>query len=268
MESESFAPGVGPEQPPLSPEREAFHQLMRDVFEVTEPALREDVRDRVETTAALGERTAQAWQDFSQTPWNIPKHVRQFDTALRGRDLGSMRIRLGRTMVYHAIRAITTGIDIVEDIAKLPLQTVSGGGFISAGVEFLSDELIRAGTEWTVQQATQTRHSRFASPIAVAASRISNIIPIFGLAMNAPVLETRMRSAYNLPIVGVPVEHFYKAANRLLIKMEQDPKGRWLEGFMFAVLGRGVPQEEAFKKARAAKSAAAATTPGTGGATP
>lgn len=258
MESESFAPGVGPEQPPLSPEREAFHQLVRDIFELTEPALREDARDRLETTATLGERTARAWQDFSQTPWNIPKHVRQFDTAFRGRDLGSMQMRLGRIVLYNAVRGITTSLDLVDDIAKIPLQKIPGGGFVSAGVEFLSDELINAGTEWTLRKATGDRHARFASPLAVAANRLLNIVPFLGLGTNAPGIEARIRNAYNLPIVGVPVEQLYKAVNRLLIKIEQDPKGRWLEQFIFAVLGRGISQEEAFKKAKAAGSAAGA----------
>ena len=240
---------IGPEHQEHSPQREAFHQLMRDIFEVTEPALREDTRDRLTTTATLGERTAQAWQEFTKTPWNIPRHVRQFDSALRGRDLGSMRIRLGRTLTYHAIRAITTGVDGIEDIVKLPLLTIPGGGFISAGVEFLSDELIRAGTEWTVQQATQTRQVRFASPIAVAASRINNVVPIFGLATNAPRLETRMRNVYNTPIVGVPIEYLYTAANRLLTQIERNPRGQWMEQFVFAVLG-GARREEAFRQER------------------
>lgn len=243
------APPLGPEHSPHSPEREAFHRLVRDIFEVTEPALREDVRDRVETTATLGERTAQAWRDFTHTPWNVPRHVRQFDTALRGRDLGSLKMRLGRILVYNTVRAITAGIDVIDDVAKTPLQGIPGGGFISAGVEFLSDELIRAGTDWTVQQSTRTRQARFSSPIAVTANRVLNIVPILGWATNAPGLEVQMRNAYNLPIAGVPIEYLYTAANRWITQIERNPHGQLMERFVFAVLG-GSRLEEAFRQER------------------
>lgn len=244
-------PPSGPERPSHSPEREAFHQLMRDLLEVTEPAVQEDIKDRAETTEAFGVRTARAWQEFTQTPWNVPRHVRQMDTALRGRDLGSLRMRLGRILLYNTVRMIATGADLIDDAAQIPLRTFSGGGFLAAGVEFLSDELIRTGTEWTVQQATQTRQSRFSSPLAVTMSRALNIVPYLGQHTNAPALETQMRNAYNMPIAGVPIEYLYSAANRWLTQAQRDPHAQWMERFVFAVLG-GARRDEAFRQEREA----------------
>lgn len=242
-------PPLGQERPSHTPEREAFHQLMRDLLEVTEPALREDMQDRAEATEALGVRTAQAWREFTQTPWNVPRHVRQMDTALRGRDLGSLRMRLGRILLYNTVRMIATGADLIDDAAQIPLRTFPGGGFLAAGVEFLSDELIRAGTEWTVQQATQTRQARFSSPIAVTMSRALNIVPYLGQHTNAPVLETQLRNAYNMPIAGVPIEYLYNAANRWLTQAHRDPRAQWMERFVFAVLG-GARRDEGFRQDR------------------
>lgn len=242
----TLPPPPSPERPSHSPEREAFHRLMRDLLEVTEPTIREDMLDRADTTEALGVRTAQAWQKFTQTPWNVPRHVRQMDTALRGRDLGSMRMRLGRTLLYNTIRMIATGTDLIDDAAQIPLRTFPGGGFLAAGVEFLSDELIRAGTEWTVQQATQTRHARFSSPLAVTMSRALNIVPYLGQHTNAPALETQIRNAYNIPIAGVPIEYLYNAANRWLTQAHRDPRAQWMERFVFAVLG-GARRDEGFR---------------------
>lgn len=124
-----------PEHQEHSPQREAFHQLMRDILEVSAPALREDVRDRAQTNGALTLTAAEAWHEATKNPWNLPKHLRNFDTALRGRDLGSLKLRFARDAVNNLIALGAASVDLIDAPADAgALTPATGMGRSSMGV--------------------------------------------------------------------------------------------------------------------------------------
>jgi hypothetical protein len=54
---------------------------------------------------------------------------------------------------------------------------------------------------------------------------------------NAPLIESVIRIAYNVPILGIPVEKGYRWANAIAQRIDTNPKTKWWKGFAFAVLG-------------------------------
>lgn len=240
-------PSLEHEGPPRSPEREAFHQLMRDIFEVSAPALREDVGDHVASNGNLTLTAAEAWQECTKTPWNLPKHLRNLDTALRGRDLGSLKMRFARDTVNSMIAMGAVSIDrldfIVEGANLNPLT-----GMAAAGWEFLTDSAINYGTNYVVRAATDDRGVHYASPLSRTISTVVNLFPGIRQFVDAPMLESYFRRGYNTPIVGIPVELLYRHANEMLIATERDPRLRWVEEFMVHIIGgfsrgRGAQQQ-------------------------
>ncbi|MBI4066286.1 hypothetical protein HY411_01075 [Candidatus Gottesmanbacteria bacterium] len=249
----ALPPTLSPEHSGHSPQREAFHQLMRDIFEVTEPALREDVRDRITSTGKLTLTAAEAWHETTKTPWNLPRHLRNFDTALRGRDLGSLKMRFARDAVNSLIALGAVSVDILDAPAEAGDVTPLTG-MAAAGWEFLTDSAINYGTNFVVQTATDDRRAHYASPLSRTISTVVNLFPGIRQFVNAPMLESFFRRGYNAPIAGIPVELLYRHANDMLMLAERDPRLRWVEEFMVHIIG-GFSRGRAAQRQRAARPA-------------
>ncbi len=221
------------------PEVGAMRRFLREIFEVTQPALKEELQDFTNTNSKLTITAAEAFRDFTTSPWNVPKHLRQVDTALRGRDLGSLKMHLARHAIYSLLGGAATLVDIVD----LPVDAVLTssvpyiGAGLSAGWEFLTDSAILYGTEAGVQFATKEQKVPYASPLARTLSAVISTIPILRQGVNPVNLESEMRKAYNIPITGIPVEYLYKFANKKIIEIARNPRAHWVQDLIFHIIG-------------------------------
>lgn len=238
----------------VAPERTKFQTLMTEIFEETEPIVEGERLDVQATNAELALTSADVWQQFKedhQKVKHLGEHLRNLDTALRGRDLGSLKRRAERQSVYSLIEVTAAGLDIA-DVLLLPGLTKKfaekfgtpnptkrnpnpgprGVGALKIGLEQISNKLINEGIDWAVQKTTGLPKARFASPVSRTLSTMINFIPVIGQPINAPVIEAEFRKLYNLPIVGVPVEKLYNAANRWL----RESNSRWVTNLMASMV--------------------------------
>lgn len=229
-------PPLEHEGPPRSPQREAFHQLMRDIFEVSAPALREEVGDRAETNGALTLTAAEAWHEATKTPWNLPKHLRSFDTALRGRDLGSLKMRFARDAVNNLIGLGAVSIDILDTpVEAANLTPVTGA--MAAAWEWLTDSAVNYGADFVVRTAIDNQRIHYASPLSRTISTVVNLFPGIRQVVDAPMLESIFRRGYNAPIAGIPIELLYRHGNEMVIAAQRDPRLNWVQEFMIRIIG-------------------------------
>lgn len=187
------------------------------------------------------------WDDvkhtFREKPWNLPLHLRNVDAYARGEDLGSMTTRLRRIIQYGRSAAVGTAIDassgfVQHHLAKnifrgdnhrseLGLEKAAEVLFDEGAVEYVNHTVAHRVGEHDYQYVSQLSdilgHLGMLSNKTVGdvtgrhAERLNGLakLKVADLA-NGPLMEFVLRTAYNAPLVGIPVHKVYDRTNAVL----------------------------------------------------
>lgn len=231
----------------------SYNKHMREIFDVVAP---EAVAERVEAakaqseiaveTASLLKDKSNAWQRYKDHK-DFNRFVKELDTEWRGRELPH---RLERVLMYSILGGASAAMDYVADeaalqtflkyqgdvnIGKKKLFTLDDNNgnreAIKAGWEMLSDELVGAFSDKSLQLATNNKDATFVSPLSNSLSKIGTIfIAIAGISedhrylrsinsiINPSTIEAGFRTLETIPLGGAVVERMHAALNTVISK--------------------------------------------------
>lgn len=171
--------------------------------------------------------------------WRHPiQSLYALDAFLRQRNLGGPRERLERAAALITMGAVVEAVDLIDYAAEGILPAGPVGWLVGTMLEFATDTLIAEGADRVVQRLTGEDDVEFSSPLTRTAATITAAIPPVRQFTSGPLYETGLRLAYNVPIIGVPVEWAYRGLN-WAIEMAQGDRGdvpEWLGGAVVALV--------------------------------
>lgn len=165
----------------------------------------------------------------------------EFDAYLRGRKVGGLKIWTARNVTNVMISAAATGVDVLDIPAKALIKSLGAGLFgeaATAGVEYVTDAIISAGTNKLAEATTGVKGVRYASPLSEFISTAANTIPVFHEYMNGVNMESWFRRTESIPVVGALLERGHIAGDRMINHALETQQGKWFWGLLI-VMSKG-----------------------------
>lgn len=209
IESQNATPN--PDQP--EPHYTDFQLFVQKTLE-----LRDTDSDRA--TAKTMDELAQRISD------NPLSAIKEIDSAIRGRDNGTMKDWTARTVTNLAIGAGATALDYLDsgkDAAELSAPMAA----IIAGIEYLTDTAITLGTNYGVSKASGLKDARYASPLSEIIGSSVNLLPFGKSLLNSVNIEAAFRLSSGIPVFGGIVERLHTTGDHLIDKGMDNPKSKW-----------------------------------------
>lgn len=167
--------------------------------------------------------------------------VTELDAYIRGRKTGNFADWSARFITNFAIGAAATGVDVLDIPAKALIKALGAGLFgeaAAAGVEYVTDAVISAGTNKLAELATGVQGVRYASPLSETISTFANTISGFHEVTNGVNLESAFRRFESVPILGAALERGHIAGDRMMNQALETQQGKWLWGLII-VMSKG-----------------------------
>lgn len=235
----------------IDPAEKRYTQFLKEVFDVAEPVLYQEVGEQAAVQGELALLTGvelakkmKPWEAFQEhKDWK--RLGSELDFVWRGgKDVPH---RLGRVFMNGVIEAGSLAIDYGSDKAidwfvnndreelpkpfnKLISLTDENKFILRDGFEFAADKFVGFGANEAVKFATNEKDVRYPSHLANAASELLNIATAIGgwnrshdvlkrvanSAINPGFIEGSLRSLVAIPIFGAGVDKIYTALNEKL----------------------------------------------------
>ena len=237
----------------IDPSEKKYTQFLKEVFDVAEPVLYQEVGEQAAVQGELALLTGaelakkmKPWEEFKKhQDWK--RLGSELDFVWRGgKDVPH---RLGRVFLNGVIEAGSFGVDIGSDTVinnllnhgkkelKIPLikKTIElsqeNKYVLRDGLEFGSDKFIGFGANEAIKAMTKQKDVRYPSQLANVLSEMGNIATSlarwnrhdaggYKKALNSMInpafIEGTLRSIAAIPLFGAGVERVYAAMNEKL----------------------------------------------------
>lgn len=238
----------------VDPAEKKYTQFLKEVFDVAEPILYQEVSEQAAVQGELALLTGaelakkmKPWKAF-ETHKDWQRLGSELDFVWRGgKDVPH---RLGRVFINGVIGAGSVGVDYLADkgVDKLldekkkefliPLTkkrmielTPQNRYVLRDGLEFFSDKLVGYGANIAVKGMTHEKDVRYPSQLANTLSEMGNLATAIGRwnqagaepykkvlnsMINPGFIEGTLRSIAAVPILGAGVEKIYTTLNEKL----------------------------------------------------
>lgn len=209
---------------PPDPEPTKSQKFWRKMFDVDNSPYTKEPRE-INWKSALDEYTS-IFSDVSE----LPKHIRNIDTHLRGRDAGDMKERVQRVLAMAGMMGTFVAFDYVTSWpikklfeAYLPLRgdTSDHDAAIQAAAKFIEVSNDKLATAWGDDVATMLtgKKTSFTTEPTDKLADIGNLVLTkYEDMINGPVLEGLFRIIYQYPIFGALFEQAVARIDRLQSK--------------------------------------------------
>lgn len=237
----------------IDPAEKKYTQFLKEVFDVAEPVLYQEVGEQAVAQGELALLTGaelakkmKPWEEFEKhKDWK--RLGNELDFVWRGgKDVPH---RLGRVFMNGVIGAGSLGVDFVADkgvdwfvnkgrkelpipfVKKLIPLTPENKFVLRDGLEFFSDKLVGYGANVAVKGMTREKDVRYPSQLANTLSEMGNLATAIGgwnqvgaasykkvlnSMINPGFIEGSLRSVAAIPVFGAAVEKIYTAFNEKL----------------------------------------------------
>lgn len=115
-------------------------------------------------------------------------------------------------------------------------------GAYGAGMEYILDEAVSAGTDKMVQMLTKSR-AGYASPLSHKLYNISRLIPVADEFLSPTAIESAFRIGSNYPVFGAPVEALYRYLNTQL--GQGTSASKFAEGLAYSMVRGQIEHDKA-----------------------
>lgn len=215
-----------PEHVQASPEAQPtdFQLLMRKLLDLPD--------HRTEGPAA------KTMEELSERIKSDPlQAVTELDAYLRRRKTGNLVDWTARNVTNVMINAAATSVDKIDGITE-SLNSTPPGAMAAAGVEYVTDTLISAGSNFLMEKATGIKGVRYASPLSEIISTGANTMPVFRQYINGVNIEASLRLFESIPVLGALLERGHIAGDRMINQALETQHGKWFSGLLI-VMSKG-----------------------------
>lgn len=203
-----------------------FQLLMRRL-------LLDEPDDRMESTAA------KTMEELSERIKSDPmRAITELDAFLRGREpIGGLGDLTARNMTNFFIGGVATSVDRLDSFTEF-LKINPPGAMAAAGIEYLTDTAISAGSNFLLEKTTGIKGARYASPLSEIISTYANTVNFFHQFVNGVNVEASLRIIESVPVLGAVLERGHRAGDRMIDQALDTQQGKWFWGLLM-VMSKG-----------------------------